>query len=199
MNGNVDEKTTAASGDLDAPERERLREALRALPDTTPPREVWHRIEAQARAEGLFRSAVPWRRARWLAGAGIAATVALAVLQLPPFDTGTPPETPMDAAVTVPPWSEEEASLRNLDALMVRSRWLERNLRALPAEPRVMRAGTAATIGELEDRIAAIDYALNDPNADLSTAEAEVFWRERVRLMDSLVQVRYAQAQRVSF
>ena len=104
----------------------------------------------------------------------------------------------MDRTITEPPY-EEDVSLSNLDALMVRSRWLERNLRALPAEPRMMRAGTAATIGELEDRIAAIDYALNDPHADLSTAEAEVFWRERVRLMDSLVQVRYAQAQRVSF
>jgi hypothetical protein len=93
----------------------------------------------------------------------------------------------------------ESASIRNLDALMVRSQLLERNLRALPSEPRVMRAATAATISELQDRIAGIDRALNDPHAKLNSSEEEIFWRERVRLMDSLVQVRYAQAQRVSF
>jgi hypothetical protein len=29
--------------------------------------------------------------------------------------------------------------------------------------------------------------------------ETELFWRERVRLMKSLVQLRYAQAQRTAF
>ena len=37
-----------------------------------------------------------------------------------------------------------------LHALMVESRQLENDLRQLPAEPRVMRAGTALTISDLE-------------------------------------------------
>lgn len=195
MNGIDDDKVDDVTGVLDSAERDRLREALRALPDTTPRREVWHRIEAQARAEGLLGSGRPFRRFQWLAGAGVAAAVALMVLRLPPLGGDVAEEGPFP---TEPEYAENE-SIRNLDALMVRSRLLERDLRALPPEPRVMRAATAATISELEDRIAAIDYALNDPHADLSAAEAEVFWRERVRLMDSLVQVRYAHAQRVSF
>ncbi len=83
-----------------------------------------------------------------------------------------------------------------LQALMVESRQLESDLRAIPAEPRVMRAGTAATIAEIEDRIAAIDYQLSDPEVSLSPEEEKIFWRERVRLMKSLVGLRYAQAQR---
>lgn len=194
MNDTDDDKVDE-TGVLESAEHDRLRDALRALPDTTPRREVWYRIEAQARAEGLLRSGRPFPRLQWLAGAGVAAAVALLVLQLPPFGGEVPQEGPFP---TEPEYAENE-SMRNLGALMVRSQLLERNLRALPPEPRVMRAATAATISELEDRIAAIDYALNDPQADLSAAEAEVFWRERVRLMDSLLQVRYAHVQRVSF
>ena len=94
---------------------------------------------------------------------------------------------------------ENNNGLRELNALMVRSARLERNLRSLPSQPSVMRAGTAATISELEDSIAAIDSRLNYSGNSLSTEQAEIYWRERVRLMDSLLQLRYAQAQRVSF
>jgi hypothetical protein len=56
-----------------------------------------------------------------------------------------------------------------------------------------------AAITELEDRIAAIDYILNDPAKDFTAEQSEVIWRERVRLMNSLLSLRYAQAQRSSF
>ena len=39
---------------------------------------------------------------------------------------------------------------------------------------------------------------LNDPAVQMTQEETELFWRERVRLMNSLVQLRYAQAQRTS-
>ena len=86
-----------------------------------------------------------------------------------------------------------------LQALMVESRQLESDLRALPAEPRVRQAGTVATLSDIEDRIAAIDYQLNDPAIQMTAAEEEIFWRERVRLMKLLVGLRYAQAQRTAF
>ena len=81
----------------------------------------------------------------------------------------------------------------------MQSQQLERDLRALPNQPHVMRAGTVATISELEDRIAAIDSRLNYSENGLTPEQAEIYWRERVRLMDSLVRLRYAQAQRMSF
>jgi hypothetical protein len=82
---------------------------------------------------------------------------------------------------------------------MVQSQQLEHNLRAIPYQPRLMRASTAATISNLEDRITAIDYQLNHPAIRMSPAQTRLYWRERVRLMDSLVKLRYAQAQRASF
>lgn len=194
MNSDGSEKEDGMTSGIGVMERELLQQGLRALPDTPPPRDVWRRITEQAHAEGLLQQ--PRRgRARWLAGAGLAAAVTLSVLQLPWFDAQPLDDGPFPTEPAV----MESTTARSLDALMVQSQWIERHLRALPAERGVMRASTAATISELQDRIAAIDYTLNDPGADLTVEQQERFWRERVRLMDSLMQVRYAHAQRTSF
>ena len=94
---------------------------------------------------------------------------------------------------------ESELPLNTLQTLMTESRQLESSLRALPDAPRVQRASTMATISDLEDRIAAIDYQLNDPGVQMSDADRELFWRERVRLMKTLLKLRYAQTQRAAF
>jgi hypothetical protein len=71
---------------------------------------------------------------------------------------------------------------------------LERLLAALP-ERHAMRGSTAFTVAELEDRLALLDDRLSrvtlEPNAP---ERAEQLWRERVKVMNSLVQVRYADA-----
>lgn len=184
---------------LSIQEHDVLQRKLRELEDTPPPRLVWQRIERQARAESLLSPRIS-DRTRWLAGAGLAAAVVLAVLNVPisPLGDGEQLEFPTEpefAATT----TTNGADMRVLNALMVRSRQIERNLRALPEEPSVVRASTAATISELEDQVAAIDYVLTHPDLQLSAEQQEIYWRERVRLMNSLLQLRAAQAQRVSF
>ena len=66
--------------------------------------------------------------------------------------------------------------------------------RVLP-ERHAMRGSTAFTVAELEDRLALVDDRLSrvalEPNAP---ERAERLWRERVGVMNSLVQVRYADA-----
>ena len=176
---------------LTADERNALRSGLAGLPETMPPRQVWERIREQGEAEGLLTKPTPTHS--WYLPSGLAAAlVAMAVLML-----WSPEQTPIQNAVTVPdslPTNQQEVDV--LKALMVESRQLESDLRSIPAEPRVMRAGTAATIAEIQDRIAAIDYQLSDPDVSLSPEEEKIFWRERVRLMKSLLGLRYAQAQR---
>jgi len=72
-----------------------------------------------------------------------------------------------------------------------RLEWL---LAALP-ERHAMNGSTALTMAELEDRLALLDDRLSrvtlEPNAP---ERAERLWQERVDLMHSLVQVRYADA-----
>jgi hypothetical protein len=133
---------------------------------------------------------------RWNMGFGLAAAVVLAIVLVPLLRQAPQSEFP-----TVPsnPVASNGAVENTLQTLMVESRQLESDLRSLPDAPRVMQAGTALTISGIEDRIAAIDYQLNDPGYVMSGEEEEVFWRERVRLMKLLVRLRYAQAQRTAF
>ena len=181
---------------LSVAERELLQARLADFEDTVPPREVWRRIEAQAKAEGLFSHRLAGGT-RWFAGSGIAAAVVLAVLNIPLITT--PVDEGDDNISATPP--VESASTNsvpaNLAALMVQSQQIERDLRALPGQPSLVRAGTAAAIADLEDRIASIDYRLNYTR--LTPVEAEIHCRERVRLMNLLLNLRRAQAQRMAF
>jgi len=195
MSGNKkDEEMICA---LTADEYTALQKGLNALPETMPPRDVWQRIRAQGEAEGLLSEPAAKRsHTAWYLGAGIAAAGVLAAILM----SGPAPESDM---TTVPLMAEETPTpltgLTTLQTLMQESRQLESSLRSLPDAPTVQRASTLATVADLEDRIAAIDYQLNDPSIDMSDADRELFWRERVRLMKSLLQLRYAQAQRAAF
>jgi len=181
---------------LTADERDLLQLELRTLPDVMPPRDVWRRICEQAEAEGLIGQRPMRRPMTWYGGVGLAAAVALAAVLVPVMM-----DTPEPNGMTEPPMvqSGNTAQANTLRALMVESRQLESDLRSLPEQPRVRQAGTVATIAEIEDRIAAIDYQLNDPTIEMTVDEEEIFWRERVRLMKLLVGLRYAQAQRTAF
>ncbi|MCG8371838.1 MAG: hypothetical protein MJA32_15185 [Proteobacteria bacterium] len=179
---------------LTAEEHAALQSGLRGLPDTVPPREVWHRIRRQAGAEGLLRGKLLQKRSTWYAGVGVAAAALVAAVILPGLlRQQTLPVVPQNIA------TGQAVRVNTLQALMSESREIESGLRALPPSPRVQRASTMATISDLEERIAAIDYQLNDPNIRMSDEDRELFWRERVRLMKSLLQLRYAQAQRAAF
>jgi len=82
MNENDEQQDEMMNCGLSIQERDVLQTKLRQLEDTVPPRAVWQRIEEQARAEGLFTPRVT-ERTKWLAGAGLAAAVVLAVLNVP--------------------------------------------------------------------------------------------------------------------
>ncbi len=193
MSGDRKEKEMICARTAD--EYDALQKGLRELPDTMPPRAVWHRIREQAEAEGLVQKPRLQRRSTWYMGAGLAAAAVFAAIIIPGVIN------PSGEEYVVPPNVSETpvAQLTALQTLMIESRQLESDLRALPDEPRVMRAGTVATISDLEDRIAAIDYQLNDPEVRMTPEDKELFWRERVRLMKLLLQLRYAQAQRAAF
>ena len=193
MSGNKKEDGMICA--LTADEQVALQAGLSALPDTMPPREVWQRIREQAEAEGLIKDRKLNVRSNWFAGAGLAAAALVAAVMLP----GLLQQTDTMTVVPQNPPTNEQVQLTALQTLVTESRELESNLRALPDAPRVMRASTMATISDLEERIAAIDYQLNDPAVQMSAADRELFWRERVRLMKSLLQLRYAQAQRTAF
>jgi len=153
---------------------------LAALAGFEPPADGWRAVLAarDAREARLDR--------RWplaLAAAALVATVGIAArLQGARDALGAGPE---GASPARPPVAAEmRAENERLESILAR----------LP-ERRAMRGSTAFTVAELEDRIALLDDRLSrvtlEPNAP---ERAERLWQERVEVMHTLVQVRYADA-----
>ena len=190
-----DGREEAMIAGLTIDEHDALKAGMRSLPDTMPPRIVWEQIREQAQAEGLLAETRKSPGRQWFLGAGLAAAVAVVAIAVPTLMTTPVPDEPSE----VVPSSVPSGPATRLNVLRAQSSELEGELAAMPAEPRVIQAGTAATIEDITARIAAIDFQLSHPEVELSPEEEEIFWRERVRLMQLLVSLRYAQTQRAAF
>jgi hypothetical protein len=82
-------------------------------------------------------------------------------------------------------------------SLVVQSQDLESRLHRLPSRPIVERASTTTVIDSLQDSIQLVDYQLSaGQDSGLSDRQTAQLWKDRIQLMDSLVKVRYAEAQR---
>lgn len=189
---------------------DRVAEDLRRLPMLEPPPGVWERIAQEVSArQRATRTGLHYRLA-----AAAAVIVAVAVLGfVAPWRASDRIETaatPADAARDTSPLAriaEPDRGADNVDPreryarLVAESARLELMLAELDDMPRLMNAGTARTIADLEDYIGFVDEQLNFAEArgvDLRYREA--LWRERIDVMNALLHVRYAQqAQRITY
>lgn len=189
-----------------------LGEELRALPEIAPDPgsegATWDAISARLNASGAGRAESVSKLAWWplaLAASLLVAALVVAVVVPQAFDQ--PPklagrEVPMRTVPENRPVAESTVGPQAADTsqLVARSQQLERLLGSLSYEPRVVSAQTAGTIAQLEDQIAWVDYGLSaGGDGRLSERDSHALWEQRVELMNSLVHVRYAQAQRVDF
>jgi hypothetical protein len=147
---------------------------LKALPTLRPSRDRWPETAARFRAERLRRRT----RQVGFAGLAAAASVALAV---------TVVERPQPA----------ETNPNQINQVMERSQALESALSEYNPEARVLDGRTARIAQELEDRIALLDRQLQ--MTELSRKQARdqellQLWRERVGLLDALVDVHVTRA-----
>ena len=147
---------------------------LKALPTLRPSRDRWPETAARFRAERLRRRT----RRVGFAGLAVAASVALAV-------------TVVDRRQPV------EANPNQINQAMERSQALESALSEYNPEARVLDGRTARIAQELEDRIALLDRQLE--MTELSPKQARdqellQLWRERVGLLDALVDVHATRA-----
>ena len=86
-----------------------------------------------------------------------------------------------------------------MDALRARSQALEELLAALPERPAVARAATAVPIESLEAAGAVARSPVVDRGRRRGRAAGRSsLWRDRVEVMNSLVQLRYVEAQHVA-
>jgi hypothetical protein len=93
-----------------------------------------------------------------------------------------------------PPDTLADPVERSTPSAVARSRAIENWLSSLPLEPTVVRVGTRAAAVDLEDQIAQVDELLTSVRLDGAQPDRlSVLQLERVRLVGSLAQVRYAE------
>jgi hypothetical protein len=146
---------------------------LKALPTLRPARDRWPETNAR------FRAGRRRRRARLAGLAGLATAAMLALVTI------GRPNPPID------PTTEQ------LSQAMERSQALESALSAYNPEARVLDGRTARMAQELEDRIARVDRELEATELLPPQAQDDdllKLWRERVGLLDALVDVHVTRA-----
>jgi len=151
---------------------------LKSLPSLRPTRDRWPQVRARFEAERRARRL----RRFGLVGLAAAASVALAV----------------GANVAYRP--RPLATAAELSETMARSRALEAAIDQYHPESRVLDGRTARIAQELEDRIAAVDRQLEmaDLMDSVQRQSQELsLWRERVGLLDALVDVHITRASNV--
>jgi hypothetical protein len=173
---------------------------LRELPVRTTAPDRWPAVRAALLlTRTSAQSARHMRRPGWLLPAASALLVAVAVLitvssqgpRQPSHSQSASIENPRDGGMPV------HAAPA---ALVAESQRLEAVLASLPADARLTRAGTALTVADLENRIRWVDYRLDlASEAGINPRQADLLWRERVELLNSLVAVRYADARTRAF
>ncbi len=158
---------------------------LRALPALQPARNRFAEIRAGARADR--------RRKRWVVfsagGAAAAAALALAVV----LTRGPGPE---DAI------ARQMAEQQELDSIIASSRSLEGTIQAYNPDQHITDGRTAVVAASLEDRLARVDDQLQLVNTMDQSVRQETalrLWRERVGLLNALVDVHATRARAVGF
>lgn len=153
---------------------------LRALPTLRPSRDHFQAIRLKARGERWHRR---WTRVV-ASGLALAASITLAVVVLKPRER------------------ELVAASGELQEIMSRSRELERALAAFDPDRGVLDGRTVGITASLEDRLARVDRELEVIDlleARVRQQAALRLWRERVGLLDALMDVHLTDARYVGF
>lgn len=166
-----------------------LRFALKALPDISPPPYDGAGIRARLRSSRVYRAATA------AAAAGVGA-LTLAVIT---FVSSPRSNEISDDTSTVATTTGTSDVVPNVNSLVIRSQELDSRLQRLPHRPQIQRASTSATIDTLQNRIQWVDYQLSMAHeAGMTERQSAELWENRIQLMDSLLKVRYVEAQRAA-
>lgn len=162
---------------------------LRALPLPRPSRDQFQDIRSRHLKERRRRTLIRGIQT----GLALAAGVALVVMVRPavsPEAAGTPVATGSGITGT---------SGAELDAMMARSQALEETLRRYDPDRRAIDGRTAAIAARIEDQLGALDRQIElldlmDRADPMRGARQLRLWRERVGLLDALVDVHVTRA-----
>lgn len=167
-----------------------VREQLQKLPAAPGAPGGWDAVRQKMSAHTTAAS-----RRVLVSRVAVAASVSVIAVALAwrAMDESTAP----DAVAVLPAPLDVEAALAEdrVAQLQSQSQALEEILSAFGEAPVVERAGAAVPIDTIEAQVQWVDHQLSTGDA-LEARTTEHLWRERVDLMNSLVQLRYVEAQR---
>jgi len=158
------------------------RARLRALPRVAPTRDLWDSIAPRP---------APARRGLQWAGAGLAAAASVALFLV---WSRLPVESSVDVRERDPRAAQSAlAPTRDIQQLQAVSQHLGRLERSMPRRRAIVSAREESALETLELAIASVDGQLAGVDPAALDPAVEDLWRQRVELMDALVQVRFAQ------
>ena len=177
---------------MPAPVDELLSKRLAGLPSVDGGAHGWQAV--QQKLHRREQAVVRRRRAvRLSLAASVAVLACLATLNV------VQRRAEPDGAVAPLAAASKPAAAGELQQLRAKSVALEQVLAAMPDRPAVVRADSALPIDSLEAQVQWLDHQLSvDAGEAGSPEQAALLWRERVEVMNSLVLLRYAEAQRVA-
>jgi hypothetical protein len=170
-----------------------LTDELRAMPAAEARSDGWADVQSRLAA----RKATHARRRR---GLQLAAAASLAVIAVTAaWRIGdVVAEHPASMAIELTPLTAEQAlALDRVVQLQTQSQALDEMLAVIGERPVVERAGTSLPIDTLEAQVQWIDHQISVGDGEIEPRSAEQLWRKRVEAMNSLVQLRYVEAQRI--
>ena len=170
-----------------------LTDQLRSLPAAEPRLDGWADVQSRVAARKTAR-------ARRRLGLQLAAAASVAIIAVTAAwrvgDVVT--ERPGSMSVELTPLTAEQAlALDRVAQLQTQSQALDEMLSVIGERPVVERAGTSVPIDTLEAQVQWIDHQISVADGDIEPGSAEQLWRKRVGAMNSLVQLRYVEAQRI--
>jgi hypothetical protein len=170
-----------------------LQAALKSLPTLSPPAYNSAGLHARLRASRTYRAASV---AAVLSVGALTLLLIAAVTDMRPRREQT---VATDATLQQPVAVSDGQSEQTVNSLVIRSQELESRLQRLPRRPHVERASTSATIDTLQTHIQWVDYQLSvATDVGMTENQSAQLWENRIQLLDSLLMVRYAEAQRAS-
>ena len=162
---------------------------LRSLPQEVRQPYDWteFRRRARAKADAGSRRGVSGRHYAAIAAAIVLAAVAIAAW----VRLARPGGPSLTESTSIPEFANQPPIFAAADA---RADAAERWLASLPNEPPVVRVGTRAAVAGLEDRLAQMDDMLSAARVEgTQPARLAALEQQRARLVNSLVQVRFAE------
>jgi hypothetical protein len=169
----------------------RMREQLQDLPLPASHSDDWLAVQ-----HSVAQRATARRRRDWATRTALAASVA--ALAIATVWRLNDPVRELTVHGVSPPDAELALAADRLSQLRSQSQALEELLAELPGQSAVERAGTALPIDTIEAQVQWLDHQILVSDAEMQPAAAEQLWRERVAAMNSLVRLRYVDAQRVA-